>query len=337
MANTHATTKRFRTGVVFGKFYPLTRGHQYLIDAALAQCEQVTVCVSHRPAETIPVTLRHGWIAQLYPAARVVTLSDSLPYVPEECATADEFYRIWERVLIEACGGRPQACFTSEPAYDPFVSQYLRAAHVVVDAARAAVPISATRVRADPLGCWDYLDPVVRPYFVKTVCVYGPESTGKTTLCEKLAAHFGTVWQPEFARAYLGERHCEYADMEPIAEGHYRARAEYRRRANRILLVDTDTLITRAFSKHYYGRCPARVEEIISLPDNQNDLYLFTSIDVPWVADTSRDLGEPAARSKMQRELLEALQRHGRPYAMIEGSDWEERFRQAVEAVGSMR
>ena len=279
------------------------------------------------------MVVRHRWIAEIYPGVRVVTLDNTLPYFPEECATPDEFYCIWERAVIDACGARPEACFTSEPAYDRYVTAYLRATHVVVDAARRSVPISATRVRANPFACWDFLDPVVRAYYVKTVCIYGPESTGKTTLCAKLADYYQTVWQPEFAREFLGDRHCEYDDMEPIAEGQFREREAFKRRANKVLFVDTDALITRAFSNHYYGRCPARVEELIGHPRNQNDFYLFTTVDVPWVADTSRDLGSPAARSKMQTDLREALDRHGTPYAMIDGSDWDGRLRKAVSAV----
>src|SRR5947209_11993536 len=156
MAQAHA---KFRNGVVFGKFYPLTRGHQYLIETALSQCQRVTVCVSHRPSETISVEVRSGWIAELYPQANVVTLENTLPYFPEECSTRDEFYRIWERVVTEACGTRPDACFTCEPSYDPYFSGYLHAVHVIVDPPRAMVPISGTKVRADPFACWDYLDP----------------------------------------------------------------------------------------------------------------------------------------------------------------------------------
>ena len=277
--------------------------------------------------------VRHNWIAELYPNAKVVTLDNSLPYTPEECPTPDEFYRTWEKVIVGVCGDRPDACFTSEPSYDPFVTGYLRATHVVVDAARLAVPISATRIRADPFACWDYLDPTVRAYFVKTVCVYGPESTGKTTLCVQLARHYHTVWQPEFARDYLGERHCVYDDMEPIAEGHFQQRQEFKRRANKVLFVDTDALTTRAFSNHYYGRCPRRVEELIHHRENQNDLYLFTTIDVPWIPDTSRDLGSPELRARMQQELLTAVREHGAPCVMIDGSDWTRRFENAAAAV----
>ncbi len=93
------------------------------------------------------------------------------------------------------------------------------------------------------------------------------------------------------------------------------------------------TLTTSIFSNLYYGRCPARVNEIIRHPENKNDLYVFTSIDVPWVADTSRDLGTPQMRAKMQRELLDALIQHGTPYVIIEGNGWDSRFTQAVVAV----
>lgn len=188
-------------------------------------------------------------------------------------------------------------------------------------------------MRADPFGCWDYLDPVVRSHFVKSICMYGPESTGKTTLCEKLARHYQTVWQPEFARELLGERHCGYPDMEIIAEGQFARREKYRRLANKVVFVDTDALTTRVFSDHYYGRCPARVEDLIRDPANQNDLYLFTSIDVPWVPDTSRDLGTPELRAKMQRDLRDALEQHGKLFVMITGRDWEDRLRQAIAAV----
>ncbi len=75
------TSKKFRSGIIFGKFYPLTRGHQYLIETALAQCDKILISVSQRASETIPGEVRASWIRQLYPEALTVLMQPDLPYV----------------------------------------------------------------------------------------------------------------------------------------------------------------------------------------------------------------------------------------------------------------
>src|SRR6185312_14702126 len=56
---------------------------------------------------------------------------------------------------------------------------------------------------------------------VKKIVVIGPESTGKSTLCEKLAEHYNTLWVPEYAREYLEKNGTEYSydDLLIIAKG----------------------------------------------------------------------------------------------------------------------
>lgn len=323
---------RYRTGLVIGKFYPLHRGHQFLIQSSIDACDHVFVVMTALTGDRPAGPIRLGWIKRLFPQVTAILLPESTPKYPSECASREEFYAIWKALLLAHCGDIPEAIFTSED-YGDECEHFWRTTHVCVDKGRATFPVSGTAVRYDPFAQWNYLDPIVRASYVKTVCLYGPESTGKSTLGQDLAAHYQTVCQPEWARDYLGERHCEYGDMQIIAEGHFAERQRYKRMANKVLFVDTDTLTTRDFSFHYFGQCPDRVEELIGHPENQNDLYLFTSIDVPWVPDTSRDLGTPQLRSKMQRNLLSALVVHGTPYVMIEGSDWNSRFSQAIAAV----
>jgi HTH-type transcriptional repressor of NAD biosynthesis genes len=324
--------KNFGTGLVLGKFYPLTKGHQHLIETARSRCRTLYVAVGSRPSETIPPDVRAGWIRQLYPDARVIVQPNTLPYFPEECSTPHEFYTIWTKALQEVCDGRsPDALFTSED-YGDVTARYLGCVHVMVDRSRTHVPICGTKVRESPFDCWAYLDPVVQRHFTKTVSVIGPESTGKSTLCEQLARRFNTVWQPEWARDYLGERHCEYEDMEIIARGHFGEHPGYKARADKILFMDTDAITTLAFSEHYFGLAPQYVHDMAGRMHEYVDLYLFTDIDVPWVPDTSRDLGAPEQRQTMRRSLLAHLERRDLPYLLIAG-DWGDRFRLAVKAV----
>jgi hypothetical protein len=74
-------------------------------------------------------------------------------------------------------------------------------------------PISGTAVRSNPLGCWDFLEPPVRAWYAKRICLVGAESTGKTTLAQMLAERYQTVWVPEYGR--------EYSERKLSEEGEY--------------------------------------------------------------------------------------------------------------------
>ena len=105
---------------------------------------------------------------------------------------------------------------------------------------RSTVPISGTMIRQDPLRHWSYIPRCVRPYFVKRICLFGPESTGKSTLAQQLGEDFGTVVVPEFARTYLELRHgqIELSDMELIARGQAANEDALALQANRLLFCE---------------------------------------------------------------------------------------------------
>jgi NadR type nicotinamide-nucleotide adenylyltransferase len=163
---------------------------------------------------------------------------------------------------------------------------------------------------------------------VRRVVVTGPESTGKTTLAARLAAHLGTVWTPEYARGYAEARAAplDATDIEPIARGQRALEEDAVLRANRVLIQDTDLLSTCVYAEHYYGACPPSVRRALSPPD----LYLLLGIDVPWVPDPQRDRGR--MREHMHALFRDAVRASGAPCVEITG-DWEERFRRAAEAV----
>jgi HTH-type transcriptional repressor of NAD biosynthesis genes len=171
----------------------------------------------------------------------------------------------------------------------------------------------------------------------RKVVLTGPESTGKTRLAARLAARFGSVWVPEFARPYLdlrnsqrppGGRVCEEEDLLPIATGQIAMEEALAQQARCVLICDTDPVTTVVYADHYFGRCPQAVVDAAAA--RRYDLTLLLGVDVPWVPDPQRD--RPQAREEMLALFRAGLERFGRPYLEI-GGDWAVREAAAVAAV----
>ncbi len=167
------------------------------------------------------------------------------------------------------------------------------------------------------------------------IVLFGPESTGKTTLSQQLARHYNTVWAPEFAREYLQDKWnnyrktCENSDLIPIAIGQMKLENNLAKKADKILICDTDLLETKVYSQEYYG---GFVDENLdeAAKKNQYDLYLLTYVDTPWEADDLRD--KPEQRLEMFTAFENALKKHNKNYILLKG-DKEIRFKKAVKAI----
>jgi len=158
------------------------------------------------------------------------------------------------------------------------------------------------------------------------VVLFGPESTGKTTLSKQLAAHYNSAWVPEYAREYLQEKWekqnkvCEPKDLLPIAEGQIKLENEQAKNTNSVLICDTDLLQTKVYSEVYYsGFC----DEILKkyAVNNTYNLYLLTYIDTPWEADDLRD--KPTEREQMFKAFENELIKNEKPYVLLKGSEKE--------------
>jgi NadR type nicotinamide-nucleotide adenylyltransferase len=164
------------------------------------------------------------------------------------------------------------------------------------------------------------------------IVLFGPESTGKTTLSQHLARYYNSVWVPEYAREYLqnkwnNERKtCEAHDLLPIAIGQMNLENKLSQKTDTVLICDTDLLETKVYSETYYGGICDPILEKYAL-QNQYDLYFLTYIDTPWEADDLRD--KPFEREEMFRAFESALQIHERPYVLLKG-DKRERLNTAV-------
>ncbi|TMU55399.1 AAA family ATPase [Flagellimonas algicola] len=170
------------------------------------------------------------------------------------------------------------------------------------------------------------------------VVLFGPESTGKTTLSQQLARQYNTVWVPEYAREYLqnkwnNERKtCEPKDLLPIAEGQIRLENELTKKASDVLICDTDLLETKVYSEAYYlGYCDPILEKYAL--ENTYDLYFLTYIDTPWEADDLRD--KPNERERMFAYFHDTLKKYNRNFVILKG-DKKTRLKAAVQHIDKL-
>jgi len=170
------------------------------------------------------------------------------------------------------------------------------------------------------------------------VVLFGPESTGKTTLSRQLARYYNSVWVPEYAREYLqnkwnNERKtCEPKDLLPIAIGQMKLENELSQKTDSILICDTDLLETKVYSEAYYsGTCDPILET--SALKNYYELYFLTYIDTPWEADDLRD--KPNERERMFKAFKEALIKHNRPFVLLKGNK-QERLQLAINHIDNL-
>ena len=155
------------------------------------------------------------------------------------------------------------------------------------------------------------------------VVLFGPESTGKTTLSRQLARYYNSVWVPEYAREYLqnkwnNERKtCEPKDLLPIAIGQMQLENTLAQKTDSVLICDTDLLETKVYSEEYYsGTCDPLLEKYAL--KNTYDLYFLTYIDTPWEADDLRD--KPEERQEMFEAFEAALIKYNKPYVLLKGN-----------------
>jgi NadR type nicotinamide-nucleotide adenylyltransferase len=314
-------------GLVIGKFYPPHRGHKLLIDTALQQSERVVVIVCERPTDTIPGELRKRWLEEIHPAAEVMLIDDRYD---------ENDSRIWAENTQRWLGRAPDAVFTSEDYGDRYAA-LMGSKHVQVDRARARVTISGTAIRKDPFANWEYLEPTVRGWFAKRVCVLGAESTGTTTLAKALAEQLQTPWVQEYGREYsewkltANDPAWQSEEFATVAREQARREDSAAREANRVLICDTNAFATVLWHRRYMGSHSPQVESVAR--QGRCDLYLLTGDEIPFVQDGLRD-GEHI-RHEMHCWFEEALAGERVPWQVLRGSH-EERLRSGLALIAEL-
>lgn len=165
------------------------------------------------------------------------------------------------------------------------------------------------------------------------IAVTGPESTGKSWLTARLAAHFRAPAVPEFARLYIDllDRAYRQEDIVRIARGQLALEMILEAAATQWLFCDTEALVTKIWSLHKYGSCDPFILETIET--RSYDLYLLCDVDLPWVPDKQRE--HPHLRRHFFSWYERELQEQGFPYRVIRGEQ-EKRLQAAIQAVNEL-
>ena len=340
----------YRTGVYFGRFLPPHRGHLYQMIEASTRCEKLLVVISDNADQTreicrrdgipeISYRLRKQWISQqiqdiTHIGVRVLDETD-IPVYPQG-------WELWSQRMREVVGEPIDAFFVGDMEYGETLARYFPESKVVLfDPARTRYPISATDIRSDILGNWDYILGAARPFFAKKVLIAGTESCGKTTLTKCLAKLYNTSWSEEvgryYARDFLGNDETIYTDVDFSRIAHIQYEQDYQalRTANKVCFFDTDATYTDYFSELYMGHSNELVEKYID-PDRY-DLLIYLTPDVRWVPDGQRLNGDEDRRRMLNDRLWDMYVAHGfKDKMVVVRGDYSQRLAHAIRLVDEL-
>lgn len=323
-----------RRGLTLGKFAPFHRGHQLLVETALAEVDELVVMVYATDVTDIPLQVRAGWIQELYPMVRVIEAWDG----PDGYGDTPEICREQEEFILKKLGGLRITHFYSGEFYGDHVSRALGAEDRRVDEARLAIPISGTTLRADYFSGREYIAPRVYADLITKVCFMGAPSTGKTTLARTLAERHNTVWMPEYGAEYWLEhqidRRITLDQFEEISPEHNRREDALTLQSRKYLFCDTNPITTYVFAKDYHGSAGPVLTRLAAEAEKRYDLFFLCDTDIPY-ADTWDRSGDQK-RKWFQDQIVGDLSERRIPFFRVSGT-LEERISNVNEVLRQHR
>lgn len=308
-----------KRGLTLGKFAPLHRGHQFLIETALAEVDELSLIIYDSPDVTpIPLPIRANWIRQLYPQVQMIEAWGG----SSEVGNSPQIQKLHEDYILNVLQIREISHFYSSEFYGEHMSKALGAVNRLVDPTRQQIPISASRIRVNPFQYRHFLHPVVYRDLITKVVFLGAPSTGKSSIAEALAKQYQTHWMPEYGREYWEaqqiNRRLSLEQLVEIAEGHLEREELKVQEANRYLFVDTNAITTYMFSQAYHGQALARLQDLAKQASSRYDLVFVCDTDIPY-ADTWDRSGD-VQRQVFQKQILSDLQIRRIPYFLLRGN-----------------
>ena len=180
---------------------------------------------------------------------------------------------------------------------------------------------------------------------MKKIVIIGPESTGKSTLCEQLASHYNTTWVREYAREYLLKNGTNYTfeDLLTIANGQIELENHAAAKLSTInlpacpaghqpstLFYDTDMYVMKVWCEFVFEKCHHWI--LNRIVERKYDLYLLCNIDLPWVKDELREYPDLIRRKKLYHHYKDIMVNQNVPWIDISGN-YEERLQKAINGL----
>lgn len=330
----------YKIGMYGGCFNPLHNGHVNAIIEASTRCEKLYVVMSNsKDKNEINHRERLMWLKTVtkdidnIEVFEIFDENDNKYEYDWESGVKQVKDYIKENIDVIFAGDDYKGTNTWENAYPESKVEYLK-----------RDGISSTLIRSDVYKYFDYLPKIVQNYYLKKVCIIGTESCGKTTLVRKLAKMYNTTHVEEMGR-YVCEEAGGIDNMQKkhyidILSRHKVSEQEAIKHANKLLFVDTDSLITLYYYILDFGIKTKEdklfknmAESIAAL--NNYDLYLFLEPDVKWVQDGSRTYGEDSVRQNNNKILKKLLEDNKIKYISISGT-YNERLKKATKEINKL-
>ncbi len=314
------------SGIIIGELAPVHQGHIQMIEFALLKVRHLHVVIFNCVSEKNASGVQKEW-------QRILTLIPNvtfhlLPFQTLDSLTQHFLLPDGINVLFSSdqtmgeVAQRLQVTFWYMQNHQPFRSTLNKG------------------IRQNPFKFWDQIPMEIKPYFVKKVVLFGPESTGKSTLSVQLAKEFDTLYNPEFVRSYLDLKQqihgpatsahdlVKAQDLEPIALGQLASEQNMAKQANKLLFLDTNLFMTALYAKYYFGEAPQWLWRLVE--QEKYDLYLLLTTDLPFVKDPLRD--SAFQQKELHTLFKETLIEKGLPFFEISGKG-EERLQSASQKV----
>ncbi len=323
-----------KTGLTLGKFAPLHAGHQYLIETAKKETDELIVIIYDTDIIGVPLQIRARWIRQLYPDVTVIEAWDG----PEGYSHEREYEIKEENYVLGLLNGKTVTHFYSSEYYGRHMSKALNAIDRRIDSDRLAFPVSGTRIRENPFRYRRYISDVVYRDLITKVVFLGAMSTGKSTLAEALAKKFNTTFAGEYGREYWNthqvDRRVSLNAFDEIAIGHIELEDKTVLEADKYLFVDTNAITTYMYALDYHGKAPARLTQLALENAQRYDLFFLCDDDIPY--DDTWDRSGEQKRTVFHKQVIADLNERKIPYITLTG-DLPARITQVEEVLRNFK
>lgn len=306
---------RSGVGVTIGKFMPLHKGHELMIEMAAAELEELVVIVSdergmERDPRTPDLYVRYKIIQRKYAGydnIRVVWHRDDYgpaqKYDEQGTAVDDAFWAYWVNVFKVLA---PDASYiVSSDHYGNEMAHRCDVQWFPIDPGRELFGVSGTAIRKDPIANWAYIAREFRPYYAKKIVALGAESSGKSTLIRDLGKYFNSPAVPEYGRILSEVKpELDEDDFFDIVRRHeFMIKKACMESETGLVFVDTEKLVTWMYGKLYLDK---DINEIRSrVRPEEFDLWVMIPPNLPWVDDGTRVQPDQTDRLAFFYELMD--------------------------------